>query len=147
MKKLLTIVISTALCTVALSGCSTPRITSSNTAQTTQSASESQKKLVEYTGDTYKINLPKSGKTIRVDSKYNAYMSYVLDDVLREAEEKIYSQITYTSYNMAFYLEAEGNYLYLMAEAIVYIDHPEGVGGCDIDHKHVFFSEPIAYKK
>ena len=48
---------------------------------------------------------------------------------------------------MTFYLEAEDNFLYLMAEAIVYIDHPEGVGGCDIDHKHVFFSEPIAYKK
>ena len=146
MKKILTVAISTALCITALSGCGTPRqIITTNEIQTT--ATEASNKFIKYADNTYTINLPKSKQTIKVDLKYNSYMLHVREDVLKEAEENIYSKIDEPSFDILFYLDSRSNYLYLMAEAIIYIDHPEGEGGCNISHKHVFFEEPIAYKE
>jgi hypothetical protein len=149
MKKLLIAIISATLCITTISGCgTTSQTTAENTIQTSApEISSPHMKYVTYENNVYTITLQTLGKTIQVNSAYNEYMLYVNDDILKEAEESIYSQISGDTSQLIIYLKKEYGVLYLTGEAIVYIDHPEGVGGCNIDHKHIFFSEPRADKE
>ena len=110
---------------------------------------------VVYEGEKYYIILPISKDKIWVHNSCIQYLPLLDDELLEKAEETIYKQAAaYTDSHIGCSVSPDASgYLCLDLELIVDIDPPnvrtdsEGMiidGGCNIDHKHVFFRERIA---
>ena len=99
------------------------------------------------------ILLPISKIKIQVSSTYKSHLNNLDFDLLKSAEERITEKMSAYTNNSGVYLQADNaGYLYLCLEAIVNINPPNVVtgengeiidGGCNIDHRHIFFSERI----
>lgn len=101
--------------------------------------------LTEEDGKQY-LMLPISKDKVMLWDGQAQYLDDIDLDLLKAAEEKISKQISQYSNNSGFYLQVDEGYLCLYAEVIVKIDPPAsagGVGGCGIDHEHMFFGERI----
>ena len=105
--------------------------------------------IVERDGNKY-IVLPISGEQVCVWREHEAYLRYVDTQLLRSAEEKILGEISkYSDDNPAWYFETHNGQLYLAIELIIELEPPTSddgeyeMGGCGIDHDHLFFREPI----
>ena len=99
---------------------------------------------------SYVLTLPKSKEKIKVKDELNRFIPYITDALVEAAENKLVSDIAQYSNNSGFYLQVSEDYLCLVQEVIHYMDPPADtdseyvVGGCGIDHKHLFFSERIS---
>ena len=139
MKKLAAFVLAVA-CILSLTGCKA------------QQANNQTEYLVEEDGEQYLL-LPISGTKVQVHDDCKQYIEIIDVDLLKAAEEKISAQIPREVRDPWFYLQMDEGDMYLCVEIIVDINPPETVtmedgtvisSGCDIDHKHVFYSEPIS---
>ena len=109
-------------------------------------------KSLEYTTDekgrAYLV-LPISKEQVRVRSEYEAYLNDIDYGMLKKAEEKITAQVSQYGSGSDFYLQLDNDYLCLYKEIIVNVDPPASedgeyiLGGCGVDHKHLFFGERI----
>ena len=101
----------------------------------------------------YYLTLPLSGDRIRVSEHQLAALESVTPQMLENAERVILEQMeAYSDSKGGIYFgnDAQG-YLCLQAELIVDINPPKTqiqdgeivASGCNIDHKHVFFSQRI----
>lgn len=107
---------------------------------------------VESEDSKYYLTLPISGDRIRVSEDQLAALEAATPQMIENAERIILEQLEAYSGNGGMYLslDAQG-YLCLQAEVIVNIDPPNTqvygdevvASGCNIDHKHVFFSQRI----
>lgn len=104
--------------------------------------------------DRFFILLPSSGDRIEVDEEDKRYLYKVENELVKKAEDEFLEELAF--YNSEknsyyYYVSSEDHILYLEVELIVDIDPPEAFesgeeqeqSGCDIDHKHLFFSRPI----
>lgn len=139
MKKLAALVLAMA-CFLSLTGCKA------------QQANNQSKYFVEEDGEQYLL-LPISGTKVLVYDGHKQYIEKIDIDLLKTAEEKISAKIPQDESEPFFYLQMEEGDMYLCVEIIIDIDPPETVtmedgtvisSGCDIDHKHVFYSERIS---
>ena len=128
---------------------STPSATNDVSENQTDPTSLDNKKMSEYLteedGWQYLI-LPISKNKIRVREQYTQYLDDIDLDLLRAAEENISGKLSQHSNNSCFYLQVDEGYLCLYAEVIVKLDSPasaDNIGGCGIDHEHLFFCERI----
>lgn len=140
MKKLLVflfIIALTLVCTLALFGCSN-----------LQDISEV---LVEEEGLQY-LALPISKKKVQIWGECKQFVANIDVELLIAAEEKIIAQTRNSERPAGFGLQVKDGHMYLNAEVIETIDPPkiktteDGYvveNGCDIDHRHVFFTERI----
>ena len=140
MKKLLVflfIIALTLVCTLDLFGCSNP-----------QDISED---LVEEEGLQY-LTLPISKKKVQIWGECKQFVANIDVELLIAAEEKIIAQTRNSERPAGFGLQVKDGHMYLNAEVIETIDPPkiktteDGYvveNGCDIDHRHVFFTERI----
>lgn len=140
MKKLLVflfIIALTLVCTLDLFGCSN-----------SQDISED---LVEEEGLQY-LTLPISKKKVQIWGECKQFVANIDVELLIAAEEKIIAQTRNSERPAGFGLQVKDGHMYLNAEVIETIDPPkiktteDGYvveNGCDIDHRHVFFTERI----
>ena len=100
----------------------------------------------------YYLTLPISGDRIRVSEHQLAALESVTPQMIENAERIILEQLGAYIDNGVIYLEIDAQgCLCLQAEVIVDIDPPKTqvqdgeivAAGCNIDHKHVFFSQRI----
>lgn len=91
---------------------------------------------------TYVLTLPKSGKKITLRDDQNVFVPYISDALVVAAENKITDDIAKYNNNSGFYLQIDGDDLYLYQEVIQHLDEPKENVGC-FDHEHLFFSERI----
>jgi len=103
--------------------------------------------------DKQYLVLPISKSKIHIRDEYKPYLNDIDIDLLKKAEETITNKMSLYTDSPGFNLQTdnEGN-LCLGTEWIVDIDPPNTVSGengeiivsgCNIDHKHIFFSERI----
>jgi hypothetical protein len=92
---------------------------------------------------TYLLTLPKSGKQIKLRNEEILFVPYITDALVAAAENKITDDIAEYSNSSGFYLQVDGDDLYLYQEVIQYLDEPKENVGC-FDHEHLFFNERIA---
>lgn len=158
MKRALTITIVLTMVIVILSACMSPQnslISGAEQSTTSdQSTSGEQQKISMYLkqeNDTYMLTLPESGQTIEVDKNEICYdyVSYISDELLKEAERKLSEKVAEYTNNSGFYLYVnDEGYLCLAVEIIKKIDPPntsvEGDAGCGVDHEHYFYYESIS---
>ena len=108
--------------------------------------------LIQENGNQYLI-LPISKSRVHIDNRYKEQLDNIDVDLLKAAEESITDKMSaYTGKpSFDFQLDYSG-YLCLCTEWIIDIEPPniyiddngETINsGCDIDHKHIFFSERI----
>ena len=102
--------------------------------------------LVEEDGKQYLI-LPVSNYKIRITNEYKEYIDSIDFDLLKAADEKIYSEIPLGSNQFVYSLEIEEESLCLFAEIIIDINPATGsedgeTTGCG-DHVHKYFTERI----
>lgn len=135
MKKLIAYAL-VGICIISLTGCAA--------IQDSQGALSAY--LVEEEGEVYLV-LPKTGEKLRVDESHKPYLDSIDLELLKAAEEKIYSQMEEYQEEPFVSLELHEGYLCLYAEVIVYIDPPattpDRSDGCGIDHEHKIFYERI----
>ncbi|MBQ8399976.1 MAG: hypothetical protein IJX08_08460 [Clostridia bacterium] len=104
--------------------------------------------------DCYFIVLPSSGEQIEVDEEDERYLYKVKNELVKKAEEEFLEEpALYNSEECSYhyYVRAEDHNLYLDVELIVDIAPAKSLesgeeyeqSGCDIDHKHLFFSYQI----
>lgn len=91
---------------------------------------------------TYVLTLPRSGEKIKLRDDQNVFVPYITDALVVAAENKITDDIAEYSNSSGFYLQVDGDDLYLYQEVIQYLDEPKENVGC-FDHEHLFFSERI----
>lgn len=92
---------------------------------------------------TYVLTLPRSGEKIKLRDDQNVFVPYITDALVVAAENKITDDIAEYSNSSGFYLQVDGDDLYLYQEVIQYLDEPKENVGC-FDHEHLFFNERIA---
>lgn len=169
MKKVLALILIFSLTVLPLCGCSnftTPSSTIDDNRTTTNSAPSSttddthattnsipsattdntRTAIIRHESGTCSIYLSLSNKTLMIDEKYEAYIPYISEDLIRKAEliltEAIVGQERY-----GIYLSTDQDgYLCLAVEIIVSLTPPPDInyGGCGIDHDHVFHRERIS---
>ena len=93
--------------------------------------------------------LPISGRTLKVQDKFDAYVSQVDDALVADADQGLPA-------GCHLYLEVDDEgYLCLCGEEIVFIDPPKVESGaedevidsgCGIDHKHMYYRFRITKK-
>ena len=109
--------------------------------------------LIEKNGWQYLI-LPVSQSEIIVRDDYKQHLNDIDIELLKTAEEKINDKMSAYTESHIFYLMLDNSgYLCLYAECIVDIEPPNvvtddsgeiiDIGGCNIDHKQIFFHERI----
>lgn len=139
MKKLVEFVLAMA-CLLALVGCKAHQVNNLS------------EYLMEEDGEQYLL-LPISKTKVLIYDDHKQYLEKIDVDLLKTAEEKLSAKIPQDVNAPWFYLQMDVGDMYLCVEIIVDIDPPETVtmedgtlisSGCDIDHKHVFYSEPIS---
>ncbi|MBQ2686956.1 MAG: hypothetical protein IJF55_04390 [Clostridia bacterium] len=139
MKKIITIIVA-CICTFGLIGCNQ------------QQGDNITNYIKEENGKHYLI-LPISQTEVSVSDSCKNELNKIDIELLRAAEEAIRSEIPDSAEDPVYFLEFDSNRkLCLCAESIVYIDPPNVItntygetviSGCDIDHKHLFWCEPI----
>ena len=104
--------------------------------------------IIERDGEQYLV-LPISGEEVYIYGDYKSYVMRTDLQMLRAAEEKISGELSKYSGEPAWYLEKGDGQLFLTVEMIVDLEPPTSddgeyeMGGCGIDHDHLFFREPI----
>ena len=101
--------------------------------------------LVAEDGEYYLI-LPSSGKKLRI-----LYAEYAPEDLeridpalLMAAEAKLNYEMGAYDVDYHLYPVAYDGEIWLCAEAIMYLDQPDGEdGGCGTDHEHIMLQEKI----
>ena len=166
MKKALFVILTAITCLVLLCGCgdddyekvsfSNDRdtvLTTSDAVTTPDAPQSSGSVTVESEDSKYYLTLPISGDRLRVSEDQLAAIEKVTPQMIENAERAILEQLEEYSDSqggMYFGNDAQG-YLCLQAELIVDINPPKiriqdgeiVSSGCNIDHKHVFFSQRI----
>lgn len=95
-------------------------------------------------GETFKLSIPNSDKTVKFGRDYIKYIPYVYDDLVDNAVDKLSDSVAKydDNYSGYYFVIDHDGYLKLCAEVIVPLSEGE-VGDCK-DHKHIFFSERIS---
>lgn len=145
-------VILTVVVMFSLAGCSTHQSDSQETSSTIPETKDISEYLIEEDGGQYLI-LPISRSKIFVRDEYKQHLDNIDIELLKTAEEIICDKMSaYTETPRFSLLFDNSGYLCLYTEWIVDIDPPNVVTrengeiidrGCNIDHKHIFFSERI----
>lgn len=141
MKKAVKVTLTLILAVVLCTGCTAiekqPRI--------------SNEYVLEEDGLQYLV-LPISKQKVLIWEDSRPFIEKIDLEMLTAAEEKINAQTRNSENPAGFCLKVKDGHIYLSAEIIETIDPPktkiteEGYvveGGCDIDHKHTFFTESI----
>ena len=147
MKRIPAMILSFVLLIVALTGCKE----SQNSSENEDELPKNSPYLIEENG-AYILKLPQSGDEIKLQNEQILFVPYITDELVETAETKIKEAVSSYSNSSDFYLQINDGYLCLVAEVIKQLEPPssqetEGefaVGGCGIDHKHLFFSERIS---
>lgn len=109
------------------------------------------------TYESYHVMHDERGEILEIKSineaEYSRYLPYVTEESVRDAEEALDKSLAEYDRSSGYYISFDSDgYLCLCAEVIVDIEPPssdedgELVGGCGIDHEHIFFSERISSK-
>ena len=128
-----------------------------NTTQNSSQVDNLSEYLIKDKDNQYLI-LPISKSKVYIRDKYNKYLNNIDIELLKTAEETINAKISaHPDTSGGFYLGVDdAGYLCLRTECIVDIDPPNIItakdgtiidGGCDVDHKHLFYSERITKQK
>ena len=158
MKKHFAVILTLAVM-FSFAGCGTHQSdsqeSSSAISETSSTISETKaisKHLIEEEGHQYLI-LPISQSKIFVGDEYKQYLDDIDIELLKTAEQTICDKMSAYTETPGFSLQFDNSgKLCLYTEWIVDIDPPNIVtdyngkvieGGCNIDHKHIFFYERI----
>lgn len=119
-------------------------------ADTSSNESPFSAKCIVKKGNRYVIVLPISGKSIPVDKSCVKHLSFVTDELVFAAEEKITEQIKSLDDDPYWQICPYGDKaMCLMVEVVKSIEGADEMeqGGCGIDHEHIFFAESIIMKE
>ena len=153
MKKIFRILVMIMACILLATGCGNKKTNEEkSTKKETETKTEITLEETDYSascvkkkGSRYVIVLPVSGYIIPIGNTQVKYLSYVSDELVLAAEEKITAETGALGEEPRWSIEiGEENELRLNVEIIKYIDNedPDAVG-CGIDHEHIYFSESI----
>jgi hypothetical protein len=165
MKKYFSVIL-TLIVMFSLAGCSTHQPNSQETSSAISETKDIQEPssavsetkdiseyLIEKNGWQYLI-LPISQSEIKVGDDYKQHLNDIDIELLKTAEKIISDKMSaYTEPHIFYLMLDKSGHLCLGAESIVDIEPPNVVtddsgeifdmGGCNIDHKHIFFHERI----
>ena len=145
-------VFSFAGCSIQRSDCQESSSKISETSSAIPDTKGISEYLIEEDGKQYLI-LPISQSKILVRDEYKPHLDDIDIELLKTAEQTICDKMSAYTETPGFSLQFDNSgYLYLHTEWIIEIDPPNVVtddngviveGGCNIDHKHIFFDERI----
>ena len=103
--------------------------------------------FIRHDSGTCSIYLSLSNNTLMIDERYEAYIPYISEDLIRKAELILTEAVIGQERHSGIYLskDREGC-LCLAVEIIVSLTPPPDINypGCGIDHDHVFHRERIS---